>query len=129
MTHERCYHVTIKGLVFDERGRVMLLRERSGCFDLPGGRLEHGEEFTDCLVRECREEMGVRCRVIDGLPRYAWSATDKDGVWRLVLCFAIELESLELTESEECVGYRFVSQGDFDCLSIAPHTRPLAAWL
>ena len=48
---------------------------------------------------------------------------------RLVLCFAIELESLELTESEECVGYRFVSQGDLDSLSIAPHTRPLAAWL
>jgi 8-oxo-dGTP pyrophosphatase MutT (NUDIX family) len=129
MPHERRYHVTIKGLVFDERGRVMLLREKSGRFDLPGGRLEHGEEFTDCLVRECREEMGVGCRVIDRLPRHAWSATDKDGVWRLVLCFAIELESFEFTESEECVGYRFVSQGDFDCLSIAPHTRPLAAWL
>jgi 8-oxo-dGTP diphosphatase len=129
MAHERCYHVTIKGLVFDESGRVMLLREKSGRLDLPGGRLEHGEEFADCLVRECREEMGVRCRVLDRLPRFAWSAMDKDGIWRLVLCFAIELESLEFTESEECVGYRFVSRSDLDSLSIAPHSHPLVAQL
>jgi len=80
-------------------------------------------------VRECREEMGVRCRVVDRLPRFAWSARDKDGVWRLVLCFAIELENREFTESDECVGYRFVRRGDLESLPIAPQTKPLAAWL
>ena len=63
-------HVTVKGLVLDERGAVLLLRERSGIFDLPGGRLEHGESFAECLERECREEMGVGCRLLDRLPRY-----------------------------------------------------------
>jgi len=129
MTDERCFHVTIKGLVFDEHGALLLLRERSGRFDLPGGRLEHGEELAECLVRECREEMGVRCRVVDRLPRFAWSARDKEGVWRLVLCFAIELESREFTETEECVGYRFVQRSDLESLPIAPHTKPLADWL
>jgi 8-oxo-dGTP diphosphatase len=129
MMDERCFHVTIKGLVFDEQGALMLLREKSGHFDLPGGRLEYGEEFAGCLERECREEMGVRCRVIDRLPRFAWTAKDKNGVWRLVLCFAIELESLELTESQECVGYRFVDKGELSSLSIAQHTQPLATWL
>jgi hypothetical protein len=46
-----------------------------------------------------------------------------------VLCFAIELESLEFIESEECVGYQFIHSSDLDSLSIVPHTRPLAAWL
>jgi 8-oxo-dGTP pyrophosphatase MutT (NUDIX family) len=126
---DRCYHVTIKGLVFDERGALMLLREKSGRLDLPGGRLEHGEEFAECLVRECREEMGVRCRVLDPTPRFAWTALDKDGVWRLVLCFAIELESFEFTESEECVGYQFAVKQDLNSPRIAPQIRPLAAWL
>jgi 8-oxo-dGTP pyrophosphatase MutT (NUDIX family) len=129
MADDRCFHVTVKGLVFDERGAPMLLRERSGGLDLPGGRLEHGEELADCLVRECREEMGVRCSVLDRVPRFAWTARDKEGVWRLVLCFAIELESFEFTESEECVGYRFVVKQDLDSPSIAPQIRPLAAWL
>jgi ADP-ribose pyrophosphatase YjhB (NUDIX family) len=56
MADDRCFHVTIKGLVFDERGALMLLREKSGSFDLPGGRLEHGEQFADCLTRECRRK-------------------------------------------------------------------------
>ena len=129
MADEQCFHVTIKGLVFDERGAVLLLRERGGSFDLPGGRLEHGEEFADCLSRECREEMGAQCRVLDRLPRFAWSAIDKKGIWRLVLCFAIELESLDFAESEECVGYRFVAKQDLDSPEVAPQTRPLAAWL
>jgi len=84
MDDPQCFHVTVKGLVLDERGAVLLLRERSGIFDLPGGRLEHGESFAECLERECREEMGVGCRLLDRLPRFAWTATDKNGIWRLV---------------------------------------------
>ena len=73
--------------------------------------------------------MGVRCHVIERVPRFTWTARDKDGVWRLVLCFAIELESLDFTKSEECVGYRFVAKQDLDSPWVAPQTRPLAAWL
>lgn len=64
MDVSQCFHVTVKGLVFDERGAVLLLRERSGALDLPGGRLEHGESFAECLERECLEEMGVGCRAL-----------------------------------------------------------------
>jgi 8-oxo-dGTP pyrophosphatase MutT (NUDIX family) len=129
MTDPKCFHVTIKGIVFDERRAVLLLRERSGALDLPGGRLEHGEAFAECLERECREEMGVGCHVLDRLPRYAWTAPDKEGTWRLVLCFAIELERLDFTESEECVGYEFVAKNDFPTRPISPQIRPLAEWL
>ena len=54
---------------------------------------------AQCLERECREEMGVGCRVLDRLPRFAWSAPDKEGIWRVVLCYAIELESFDFSES------------------------------
>jgi hypothetical protein len=39
MNDPQCFHVTIKGLVFDQRRAVLLLRERGGALDLPGGRL------------------------------------------------------------------------------------------
>lgn len=129
MIDEQCFHVTIKGLVFDERGAVLLLRERSGVYDLPGGRLEHGERFEQCLERECREEMGVGCRVLDRLPRFAWTATDKHGIWRLVLCFAIELEHFCFTDSEECVGYEFVTRTDLASRPLSPQIRPLEEWI
>ena len=75
------YHVTIKGLFFDRQGRVMLVKESSGEWDLPGGRLEHGEDFHTALKRECQEEMGLDCRVLDAIPYWAWPAQDQDGVW------------------------------------------------
>jgi len=121
----QCFHVTVKGLVFDERGAVLFLKERDGVYDLPGGRLEHGETFVECLERECREEMGVGCRVIDRLPRCVWSATDKLGIWRVVLCYAIELDSLELGESAECLGYEFLTKEQMSSRPVSPQTLPL----
>ncbi len=125
----QCFHVTVKGLVFDERGAVLFLEEEDGVYDLPGGRLEHGETFAECLERECREEMGVGCRVIDRLPRFVWSATDKLGIWRVVLCYAIELESLELGASAECVRYEFLKRDELGSRPVSPQTRPLERWL
>ena len=129
MSDPQCFHVTVKGLVFDERGAVLLLRERGGARDLPGGRLEHGETFAECLERECREEMGVACRLLDRLPRYAWTAVDKNGIWRLVLCFAIELEHFRFTESEECVGFEFLTRRELAARPLSPQVRPLESWL
>lgn len=128
-TDPQAFHVTVKGLVFDAHGAVLLLREESGVFDLPGGRLEHGEDLVACLERECREEMGLACRVLDRLPRLAWTATDKHGIWRLMLCHAIELEHLRFSPSEECAGIEFATRDDLVRLPLAPQTRPLADWL
>ena len=125
----QCFHVTVKGLVFDDRGAVLFLKERGGDFDLPGGRLEHGETLEQCLVRECREEMGVGCRVLDRLPRFLWTAADKNGIWRLMLCFAMEIDGREFIETEECVGYEFVAKRDFASKPLLPQTRPLGDWL
>ena len=128
MEHET-FQVTVKGLVFDRGGRVMLLREPSGVWDLPGGRLRHGESFEECLRRECEEEMGVGCTVLEKTPRCAWTALDKLGNWRLMLCFAIELEHFQFRDSEECVGYDFIARESLDSVDLSPQTRPLRAWL
>lgn len=47
-----------------ERGRELLVglrkgRHGGGTWALPGGWLEHGEEFAICALRELREEAGI----------------------------------------------------------------------
>ena len=63
------------------RGGRMLLCQRpqgkrcAGLWEFPGGKAEPGETLEMCLVRECREELGVElsvgralaCVVLDGL--------------------------------------------------------------
>lgn len=63
MDKNKIWQVTIKGLVFDDEEKLLLLQENDGMWELPGGRVEHGEQFAQTLKREIMEEMG-RVRLI-----------------------------------------------------------------
>lgn len=125
----RNFHVTIKGLYFDKGGRILLVREPSGVWDLPGGRLEHGETFHATLKRECWEEMALECEVLDQAPHWAWSAWDRDELWKVVLCFRIRFPSLAFTPSDECVALDFFDASSFAAAPVVPQTRPLLGYL
>jgi 8-oxo-dGTP pyrophosphatase MutT (NUDIX family) len=52
------FPVSVKGVLIEEDRVVLLLNERDE-WELPGGRLERGEDPTACLEREFAEELGV----------------------------------------------------------------------
>ena len=62
------YPTSIKAVVLHQ-GRVLLLANERGEWDLPGGRPDPGEDHRATLVREVREEIslshgnGARARV------------------------------------------------------------------
>ena len=50
--------ISVKGVLFQE-GRVLLLLNERGEWDLPGGRPDPGEDHRVALKREVREEAGL----------------------------------------------------------------------
>jgi 8-oxo-dGTP diphosphatase len=56
------YPFSIKGVVIHD-GRVLLLLNERGEWDLPGGRPDPGEDHRAALVREVREEAGLSVEV------------------------------------------------------------------
>jgi 8-oxo-dGTP pyrophosphatase MutT (NUDIX family) len=56
------FPVSVKGVIF-LGDRVVLLRNEREEWELPGGRLESGEDPVSCLVREVKEELGIAVAV------------------------------------------------------------------
>ena len=54
--------VSIKGVVL-VGGKLVLLRNERAEWELPGGRLERGEEPEACLAREIAEELSLQVEV------------------------------------------------------------------
>jgi len=85
--------IGVGGVVFDELGRVLLVRRRSppqaGLWHIPGGRLEAGETLAECCRREVLEETGIR--VIPG-PILAVADRRVEGFHYVIIDFLARLE-------------------------------------
>lgn len=63
-----------------KEGRILLIRKKRGLgagkINGPGGRLEAGESFDACAVREVREELGVTPLQLEKLGQHAFQFVD-----------------------------------------------------
>ena len=65
MNLEKSYIVSIYAILRNEKGDFLLLRRSEnshsnpGKWDLPGGKLAHGEPLEEAIVREVWEETGI----------------------------------------------------------------------
>jgi 8-oxo-dGTP pyrophosphatase MutT (NUDIX family) len=69
------YRVTIKAVILVDN-HLLLVREDTGLWDLPGGGIEHGEGETEALQRELKEEIGIELKQVDTDLVYAWPTYD-----------------------------------------------------
>ena len=99
------------GLVFHDR-KLLITQRRpddhlGGFWEFPGGKVEPGESFKRCLVRELREELGIEVSVDAQIEDITHSYPEKtvricffrcaliSGVARPIHCYALEWVTLE----------------------------------
>ncbi|MEO3749957.1 NUDIX domain-containing protein [Streptomyces sp. B6B3] len=84
--------VSVKGIVFEE-GEVWLRRNERQEWELPGGKLDPGEQPVETVERELKEEMGMVVRPIAPVHAYRHtipgSADEENGV--LVISYLCEM--------------------------------------
>ena len=106
------------GLVF-QQGKLLITQRRpddhlSGLWEFPGGKVEPGETFEHCLVRELREELGIEVSVGPEIEEITHTYPEKTVRLRFFLCTLISGEArpihchaLEWVSSEELSRYEF----------------------
>jgi 8-oxo-dGTP pyrophosphatase MutT (NUDIX family) len=81
------FPVAIKGVVAID-GRVCLLFNERDEWELPGGKLEPGEDPRNCLAREIEEELGVQARPARILD--SWLYRIRPGIEVVIVTYACD---------------------------------------
>jgi 8-oxo-dGTP pyrophosphatase MutT (NUDIX family) len=121
------FPVSIKGVVVRD-GRVLLLHNERDEWELPGGKLELGEDPQACVVREIDEEVGWA--VSAGPILDTWQHHIRDGVDVLIVTYGC----FPATEADPVVSHEHKEGGLFTESEVAGLRMPegyktsIAAW-
>lgn len=111
-----------KCIVVNRDGQILAIRRttndhhRSGCWDLPGGGYEQGEDVVDAVRREVMEEVGLK--VGEVTPIYIASGIDDssefmNGHFVFANCYYTRDWSGQVTLSDEHIEYQWIDPKEF----------------
>jgi 8-oxo-dGTP diphosphatase len=96
---------------FIERdGRLLILFFDGRKVDLPGGRVQAGEELADALRREVREETGLEIEI--GAPVRVWLSRRHAPAPSYIVGFLCRYLSGEVVLSDEHDSFRWITESD-----------------
>lgn len=107
------FQVSVK-ILLRSGNKVLLTKALEGDVDLPGGRIDAGEEnisFEDIVAREVREELGGEVKFRLGSLLFVHrTGNAKEGRWVLNVVFDAEYISGDIKLSEEHISYEWVDR-------------------
>jgi len=116
--------VKASGGVVTRGGAVALVhRPRYDDWSFPKGKLDRGETWEECALREVREEIGLTCRLGEELPPTSYR--DNKGRAKLVRYWRMEPLEGEFVPSDEVDEVRWLAPEDAERLLTYEHDREL----
>ncbi len=107
--------VAVKAII-RKNGRILLLQRSPysgfdpGLWEFPGGKIDYGENLTEALMREVKEEAGLLISV--GQPVKTWHFI-KEPFWVTSISFSCDYISGSVTLSPEHTAYAWVDSKEY----------------
>ena len=115
------YGLTMRGVV-KEDGKILILKRHPdsttnpNCWELPGGKVDPGEDFDKALIREFLEETNLEIK-IEGL--VAGVQEDFPHKRTVALVMNVEIISGEVTISDEHTDWKWATLSEIKNLEIS----------
>lgn len=123
---KKCYFIVgVKTLVFNDKGKFLLLRrssktDRGGRWSLPGGALEYDEDAYDAAQREIEEETLLQVKDLKSLGVKTYTFDDEHVV---ILGFRCLFESGEVDLNWEHDEFKWVSKEEALKYELTPDAK------
>jgi len=115
------FEVRVGCYIFNNEGKLLLLKNRQGTWGILGGPVEQGESVEGTVHREAMEEAGIKVKIVSSLGM----RTVKDS---FIVSFACKFVSGEIKLQEEEVSeFKWVELDELGSLKLTFKELPLLA--
>lgn len=107
------YRVSLKAIIRNARGEILVVKENGSQWTLPGGGMDHGESIHEALTRELYEEVLITTPFNETLIDSATLYLEKREAWLLWMVFAVEVEDLVYGVGQDADEVTFMHPDEF----------------
>ena len=117
------YTLVLRGVLQDPKGRFLLMQRSSqskgwlGKWEFPGGKVDRGEELTEALIREWKEETGLSVVPVACMDVFDWER-EHDRI--LYFVFRMRAKSFKVKRSAEHDDFGWFTASQMKKLDVAP---------
>lgn len=122
--------VGIGAVILNNEGKIFMSKRgmksnnEKGKWECPGGTLEFGESFEECLKREIKEEFGIEIELLHQLEPYNHFIPDENQHW-VALCFVAKLikgiPTILEPHKSDAIGW--FTREEMEKMDLATYTR------
>lgn len=106
------YRVSVKALIKNDQGKVLVVKENQDTWSLPGGGLDHGEDPEVCIARELREELGITTfRVTDIANLHTFYLKARQ-TWLLWIVYNADVKIEDFTFGDGVTAAKYIDVSD-----------------
>ncbi len=102
------YRVSVKALIKNQQGHVLVLKENQDTWSLPGGGLDHGEDPKLGILRELREELGIKNPKVSDIATVKTFYLERKSAWLLWIVYEVEVDAREFLFGDGVIDAQYI---------------------
>lgn len=108
----------------DRSDRLVVVLDKNGKWQMPGGGWEHGESFLSCLQREVKEELGVDVIAVSEAT-FMYMQLDRRGYYSLRIAARVTIANDNFVPGDDMVDFKALTRDEFIQLTFNPGEGPI----